>query len=142
MVLGKIAVGYTNECAYNRKTAYIGTIGFYLNGKSRPLKNTTPDLYDSYEMMIEAIDNEVSVIVMEVSSQALDTRRVEGICFDIVCFTNLTEDHLDYHKTLAQYKEAKQKLFSNVKVSLETPRILFAAGVNLTTLVVALKIPP
>ena len=97
------------------KTAYIGTIGFYLNGKSRPLKNTTPDLYDLYEMMIEAVNNDVSVIVMEVSSQALDMRRVEGICFDVAIFTNLTEDHLDYHKTMGEYKQAKQKLFANVK---------------------------
>ena len=97
------------------KTAYIGTIGFYLNGKCTPLKNTTPDLYDLYEMMVKAADEGARVIVMEVSSQALDMRRVDGIRFDVACFTNLTEDHLDYHKTMAEYKEAKQKLFSNVK---------------------------
>lgn len=97
------------------KTAYIGTIGFYLNGKSRPLKNTTPDLYDLYEMMIEAADAGAGVIVMEVSSQALDMRRVEGIRFDVVCFTNLTEDHLDYHKTMVEYKASKQKLFNSVR---------------------------
>ena len=97
------------------KTAYIGTIGFYLNKKHVPLKNTTPDLYDLYEMMIEAADNEVEVIVMEVSSQALEARRVEGIRFNIAAFTNITEDHLDYHKTMNDYKMAKQKLFNNIK---------------------------
>ena len=97
------------------KTAYIGTIGFYLNDKCTPLKNTTPDLYDLYEMIIEAVNNEVEVIAMEVSSQALDMRRVEGIKFNIVAFTNITEDHLDYHKTMNDYKEAKQKLFNHVK---------------------------
>ena len=97
------------------KTAYIGTIGFYLNDKCIPLKNTTPDLYDLYEMMIEAADSQVEVIVMEVSSQALDMRRVEGIRFNIAAFTNLTEDHLDYHNTMLEYKESKQKLFNNIK---------------------------
>ena len=97
------------------KTAYIGTVGFYLNNKCTPLKNTTPDLYDLYEMMNEAADADVKVIVMEVSSQALDTRRVEGIKFNIAVFTNITEDHLDYHKTMDEYKKNKQKLFNNVK---------------------------
>lgn len=97
------------------KTAYIGTIGFYLNGKHRPLVNTTPDLYDLYEMMIESSDSGCAVIVMEVSSQALDSRRVEGIKFDVAAFTNLTKDHLDYHHTMEAYEEAKLELFKNVK---------------------------
>lgn len=96
------------------KTAYIGTIGFYLNDKHRPLVNTTPDLYDLYDMMIEAADNNCEVIAMEVSSQALDMRRLEGIKFDIAAFTNLTEDHLDYHKTMENYEKAKLELFKNV----------------------------
>lgn len=97
------------------KTAYIGTIGFYLPEKNRPLSNTTPDLYDLYEMLVEAYENECEVVAMEVSSHALDNRRLEGLEFDVVSFTNLTQDHLDYHKTMDEYKKAKQKLFTMLK---------------------------
>ena len=97
------------------KTAYIGTIGFYLPDKHRPLVNTTPDLYDLYEMLVEAAEEECQYVAMEVSSQALVTRRLEGINFDIAAFTNLTEDHLDFHGTMNKYKEAKLNLFNKVK---------------------------
>lgn len=97
------------------KTAYIGTIGFYLPNSNRPLNNTTPDLYDLYELLAEAAENECQVVAMEVSSQALDMRRVEGITFDVAAFTNLTKEHLDYHKTMEEYEKAKLKLFKNVK---------------------------
>ncbi len=97
------------------KAAYIGTIGFYLPEKNRPLANTTPDLYDLYEMLVEAADDECTVVAMETSSHALDNRRLEGIKFDMACYTNLTQDHLDYHKTMEQYKEAKLNLFKNIK---------------------------
>jgi len=97
------------------KTAYIGTIGFYLNGKHRPLINTTPDLYDLYEMLIEAYNAECEIVAMEVSSQALDQRRLEGLKFNIAAFTNLTEDHLDYHKTMENYEKTKIELFNIVK---------------------------
>lgn len=97
------------------KTAYIGTIGFYLPDSHHPLVNTTPELYDLYEMFVEAVNAGCTVVAMEVSSQALDNRRLEGIKFDFACFTNLTQDHLDYHKTMEAYKLAKIKLFENVK---------------------------
>jgi len=99
----------------NIRTAYIGTIGFYLPEKSRPLVNTTPDLYDLYEMLVEAADNGCEAIAMEVSSQALSNRRVDGLKFDMAAFTNLTQDHLDYHHTMEDYELAKLKLFNNIK---------------------------
>lgn len=95
--------------------AYIGTIGFYLNGEHRNLINTTPDLYDLYDMIVEAYDCGCRVVVMEVSSHALVNRRVLGLEFDITGFTNLTQDHLDYHGTMAEYEKAKLKLFDNLK---------------------------
>lgn len=115
--------GKTTSCYFTyqllnklgKKTAYIGTIGFYLNDKSRPLVNTTPDLYDLYEMIVEAVNAECEVVVMEVSSQALDSRRLDGIKFNTAVFTNLTEDHLDYHHTMEEYETAKLKLFNSVK---------------------------
>ena len=99
------------------KAAYIGTIGFYLPSGMKPLANTTPDLYDLYEMFGKAASEECEYIVMEVSSQALDMRRLEGIKFDFVCYTNLTQDHLDYHHSMEEYEKAKLKLFNNVKRS-------------------------
>ncbi len=101
----------------NVRAAYMGTIGFYLPEKSKPLANTTPDLYDLYEMLTQAADDGCEVVPMEVSSQALDNRRVEGLKFDVACFTNLTQDHLDYHHTMEAYEEAKLKLFDNIKRS-------------------------
>ena len=99
------------------KAAYIGTIGFYLPDSHRPLVNTTPDLYDLYEMFVESVNAGCTVVAMEVSSQALANRRLEGIKFDVACFTNLTQDHLDYHKTMKEYENAKLMLFENVKKS-------------------------
>lgn len=108
------------------KTAYIGTIGFYLNETRTPLVNTTPDLYDLYEMLVEASNNDCQVVAMEVSSQALDMRRLEGIMFDMAIFTNLTEDHLDYHQSMEEYEKAKMTLFQQLKgpaiINMDSPQ--------------------
>ena len=98
-----------------KKCAYIGTIGFYINEKIRDLNNTTPEILDVYEMLIECKEKDCEYVVMEVSSHALEQRRVDGILFDYAIFTNLTEDHLDYHKTMGNYALAKQKLFEKLK---------------------------
>ena len=95
----------------NKKCAYIGTIGFYLNNKKEELQNTTPDIGELYEMLIRCKNENVEYVVMEVSSQALDMNRVDSLLFDFVIFTNLTQDHLDYHKTMENYVKCKQKLF-------------------------------
>ena len=97
------------------KTAYIGTIGFYVDGKVKDLDNTTPDLIDLYEMFDYCIKNEVKVIAMEISSHALSLGRVMGIEFDYAAFTNLTQDHLDFHKSLENYEQAKLILFKNLR---------------------------
>lgn len=99
----------------NIKSAYIGTIGFYLNGKEKELNNTTPDIYDLYEMLLEAKEKGCTHIVMEVSSHALYYNRVETLNFDYAIFTNLTRDHFDFHKTLELYALEKQKLFKKLK---------------------------
>ena len=99
-----------NELGY--KCAYIGTIGFYYDDKKIELNNTTPDIDLLYEMLLEAYDNGCKYVSMEVSSHALSLNRIYGLKFDAVGFTNLTQDHLDFHKTIEEYKKAKQKLFS------------------------------
>lgn len=115
---GKTTTCYLLWQALNKlghKCAYIGTIGFYIEEKIKDLPNTTPEIVDIYEMLIECQKNNCEYIVMEVSSHALDQRRVDGLKFDYAVFTNLTEDHLDYHKSMGSYALAKQKLFTMLK---------------------------
>ncbi|MFI3307935.1 MAG: UDP-N-acetylmuramoyl-L-alanyl-D-glutamate--2,6-diaminopimelate ligase [Mycoplasmatota bacterium] len=99
----------------NKKTAYIGTIGFYLNDNARELNNTTPDILELYQMLIECSNNNIEYVVMEVSSQAMSYGRVNTLLFDYAIFTNLTQDHLDYHITMKNYALAKRKLFDLLK---------------------------
>lgn len=98
----------------NYKVAYIGTIGFYMDEKVRDLNNTTPDILEMYEMLLECKEKKIEYVVMEVSSHSLDMHRVEGLSFVYGIFSNLTQDHLDYHKTMDNYAMAKKKLFEMV----------------------------
>ena len=94
-----------------KKCAYIGTIGFYLDKKVCSLPNTSPDIAEIYDMIITAYDNGYRNVVMEVSSQGLAMGRLGRVKFDYAIFTNLTQDHLDYHKTMENYALAKRGLF-------------------------------
>ena len=93
------------------KCAYIGTLGFYTD-KEKILNNTTPNLYEIYNMLLECVSKEYEYVVMEVSSQGLSMGRVNTLLFDYVIFSNLTQDHLDYHGTIDNYLIEKQKLFN------------------------------
>lgn len=106
---------YTSLNKLGYKCAYIGTIGFYLDKKVCDLPNTNPDICDMYNLMIDAYDQGYRYIVLEASSHGLYNGRLEGICFDYAIFTNLTQDHLDYHKTMDKYALAKQLLFKKLK---------------------------
>lgn len=97
------------------KCAYIGTIGFYLKDKVRNLPNTSVDIADLYGLLVEAYENDYKYVCLEVSSQGLSMNRFKTISFDIAAFTNLTQDHLDYHKTMNNYCLAKQQLFKQLK---------------------------
>lgn len=115
---GKTTSAYMLYQALNKsklKSAYIGTIGFYLEKKVSNLPNTTVDICDLYELLLQCIENECKYIVMEVSSEGLYRRRVDGIDFDYVAFTNLTQDHLNIHGTMENYMVAKQLLFKYLK---------------------------
>ena len=93
------------------KCAYIGTLGFYTD-KIHTLNNTTPNLYEIYNMLLYCIEDNYEYVVMEVSSQGIAMGRVNTLIFDYVIFSNLTIDHLDYHKTIDNYILEKQKLFN------------------------------
>lgn len=97
------------------KAAYIGTIGFYIDKEVESLDNTTPEITDLYDMFLKAKEKGSKVIVMEVSSHALEQGRVDGIEFDYAGFTNLTKEHLDFHINMENYSKAKQKLFERLK---------------------------
>ena len=98
-----------------KKCAYIGTIGFYYDDVKKELNNTTPNTDLLYEMLLEAKEHGCEYVVMEASSHALDYDRMYGFEFDEVAFTNLTQDHLDYHKTIENYINAKKKLFTKTR---------------------------
>lgn len=97
------------------KVAYMGTIGFYCNDEIIPLANTTPQLVDVYQCCLKAIDSGCTHLVMEVSSHALDQNRVEGLQYCVGAFTNLTEDHLDYHKDMNHYLQSKLRILKQLK---------------------------
>lgn len=91
----------------------IGTINYRYAGKVLPAPNTTPESLDLQRLLKDMVDNGVKAVVMEVSSHALDQERVGGCIFDAGVFTNLTQDHLDYHLTMDKYFEAKARLFTD-----------------------------
>ena len=97
--------------AAKKKSALIGTIEYHVAGKILPAPHTTPESLDLNRILNEALGNGATEAVMEVSSHALAQERVFGIPFDVAVFTNLTRDHLDYHKTMDDYFAAKKVLF-------------------------------
>jgi len=96
------------------KTGLIGTIQILIGDKALPVQNTTPNVVDLQRTLAQMAEAGMEYVVMEVSSHALDQGRVAGCEFDAAVFTNLTRDHLDYHKTMERYRDAKAKLFSSL----------------------------
>ena len=99
----------------NKNVAYLGTIGYYHDNDYIELNNTTPDILTLYKLLIKAVEENVEYLVMEVSSHALAFKRISGLKFIAGAFTNLTEDHLDYHKTMEAYLNEKLKLINYLK---------------------------
>src|SRR6202050_4271866 len=97
--------------AAGRKSALIGTIEYHVAGKVLPAPHTTPEALELNRIFSEALGQGATDAVMEVSSHALAQGRVFGMPFDVAVFTNLTRDHLDYHKTMEEYFAAKRVLF-------------------------------
>ena len=97
--------------AAGRKSALIGTIEYHVAGHVYPAPHTTPEALELARLFNEALGLGATDAVMEVSSHALAQERVFGVPFDVAVFTNLTRDHLDYHKTMGEYFAAKRVLF-------------------------------
>jgi len=97
------------------KVAYMGTIGFYYEDIQIELPNTTPEILTIYKLFTEVLEKGCTTIVMEVSSHAIAFERIAGLEFQIGAFTNLTEDHLDYHKTMENYLNTKLQLLNYMK---------------------------
>ena len=97
------------------KTCYIGTIGCYIDNDVVELSNTTPDILELYNLLLTAKEKCCKVIVMEVSSHSLAEERIKGLKFDVCAFTNLSQDHLDYHKTMEEYCKCKAKIVNYLK---------------------------
>lgn len=111
---GKTTTTYLLEsicAAGGASTGLIGTIQHKFAGRTSESTDTTPDAVELQRLLREMVDAGVDTVVMEVSSHALAQERVHGITFRAAAFTNLTRDHLDYHRDLEDYFQAKRKLF-------------------------------
>lgn len=118
---GKTTTTYLIENILERsgeKTGLIGTIENHILDKVYESKNTTPLSTELQKLYKDMAEKNVDYVVMEVASHALALNRVDNSDFDIGLFTNLTQDHLDYHKTFENYRNAKLKLFSMTKFNI------------------------
>jgi UDP-N-acetylmuramoyl-L-alanyl-D-glutamate--2,6-diaminopimelate ligase len=111
---GKTTTSFLIESILNycgQGSALIGTIEYHVAGRVLPAPHTTPESLELNQMFAEALAAGATDVVMEVSSHALEQGRVSGIRYDVAVFTNLTRDHLDYHKDMESYFGAKAMLF-------------------------------
>ena len=115
---GKTSVTYMVKSLLEKqgkKVGLIGTIQNIIGNETLPAKNTTPDAYELQSLFSLMLKAGCEYVVMEVSSHALDQKRVYGLEFEAAVFTNLSQDHLDYHITIENYLQAKLKLFKMTK---------------------------
>ncbi|MBM4059582.1 MAG: UDP-N-acetylmuramoyl-L-alanyl-D-glutamate--2,6-diaminopimelate ligase [Planctomycetes bacterium] len=115
---GKTTTAHLVRCclqADRRQVGLLGTIAYEFGGRRIPAPNTTPDPVRIHGYLREMADRFTSACVMEVSSHSLDQDRVRGVHFATGVFTNLTQDHLDYHGTMEAYCRAKARLFASLQ---------------------------
>ena len=98
-----------------RSVGLLGTIAYEFGGRKIPATTTTPDPVRLQGYLREMADRHLHACVMEVSSHALQQQRVRGVQFDVAVFTNLSQDHLDYHDSMADYTQAKSRLFAGLR---------------------------
>ncbi|MBN1153941.1 UDP-N-acetylmuramoyl-L-alanyl-D-glutamate--2,6-diaminopimelate ligase [candidate division KSB1 bacterium] len=110
---GKTTTTHIVESIFKRhhRTGLIGTLYYKINGRIYQSKDTTPEPPDLQEIFTRMKNEQVDYCTMEVSSHGIELFRVDGIRYRVAVFTNLTQDHLDFHKTMEQYRQTKMKLF-------------------------------
>ncbi len=96
------------------KYGVIGTLGYYIDDEFFPTKLTTPDILDLNKIFVKMLEEGVEVVVMEVSAHAISLRRINGLKFDLACFTNLSRDHLDFYDNMDEYFKTKRGFVKNV----------------------------
>lgn len=114
---GKTTTAFLIERIFSQagfQAGVIGTLNYRYAGKTFQNPMTTPESYDLQKILAEMLDNGVTHVVMEVSSHALDLFRVHRCKFDLAIFTNLTQDHLDYHHTMDAYWACKKRFFTEI----------------------------
>ena len=100
------------EQVLGAKVGLVGTIQNMIGEEILPTERTTPESYELQELFRKMLDSGCTHVIMEVSSHALVLHRVAGVTFETGVFSNLTQDHLDFHKTMEEYRKAKSLLFS------------------------------
>ena len=113
---GKTSVTYLLESILARagvSVGLIGTVEIRYPGERRRSLNTTPESFDLQSTLRAMLTRGVDTVVMEVSSHGLELGRVDGCSFDVAGFTNLTQDHLDFHGSMATYRDVKARLFEH-----------------------------
>jgi UDP-N-acetylmuramoyl-L-alanyl-D-glutamate--2,6-diaminopimelate ligase len=122
---GKTTTSYLVEAllrASGGRTGIIGTIQYRVGDEAVPAGQTTPEAVEVQAMLARMRDSGVRGVSMEVSSHALALHRVDGLMFDVAVFTNLTQDHLDFHGTFDAYRRAKRRLFERLALSSKARR--------------------
>lgn len=128
---GKTTTSYLVEALLRAKglrTGVLGTIHYVVGDEARPANQTTPEALDLQSMLATMLERGVRGVAMEVSSHALALSRVDGLDFDVAVFTNLTQDHLDFHGTLDEYRRAKRRLFELLAASRTSSRVAVVAA--------------
>ncbi|HNW60062.1 MAG TPA: UDP-N-acetylmuramoyl-L-alanyl-D-glutamate--2,6-diaminopimelate ligase [bacterium] len=110
---GKTTTTHVMESIFSEpyRTGLIGTLYYKLNGEIRKSKDTTPEPPDLQAILRQMADQQIAYCFMETSSHGIEFHRLQGCRFRVAAFTNLTQDHLDFHKTMENYLNAKLKLF-------------------------------
>jgi UDP-N-acetylmuramoyl-L-alanyl-D-glutamate--2,6-diaminopimelate ligase len=114
---GKTTITYLLEAilrAAGHRVGVLGTVDYRYDEVHIPAPNTTPESFEMQRILRQMADHGVTHVVSEVSSHAIDLHRVDDCAFDLGIFTNLTQDHLDYHKTIENYFRAKRRFFTEV----------------------------
>jgi UDP-N-acetylmuramoyl-L-alanyl-D-glutamate--2,6-diaminopimelate ligase len=99
----------------NCKTGTIGTLGYQVPGNKSKTLNTTPDIISLSKFLNNTVKEQCKFVVLEVSSHAIQQKRIENIDFDLRILTNVSRDHLDYHKTIKKYQNIKKRFFLSDK---------------------------